>query len=205
MLRPLPAGFAATRTAMHRVAEERMKPAREAVTGRFGLRAVPGGFGTPPFGDVEEWYVDGTELVVRSGSDVSRTPVEGADPAAAEALAEWFAFGWGVLEELRAEAADLELAPSAVQLWPEHFDIGVDFGSEASGTRANYGASPGDDDHAEPYLYVGPWSPPPDGILWNAEGFPGAEMPYAELVASDERRAAALQFLRERRDALLGT
>ena len=70
MLRPLPDDFVATRLAMHRVAEDGMKPAREAVTGRFGLRARPGGFGTPPFGDVVELYVDGVELVERRGSEV---------------------------------------------------------------------------------------------------------------------------------------
>lgn len=73
MLAPLPEGFAATRSVMHRVAEEQMKPVREAVTGRFGLRASPGGFGTPPFGDVEEWHVDGVELVVRRGGEVERS------------------------------------------------------------------------------------------------------------------------------------
>ncbi len=197
MLRPLPDGFAATRLAMHRVAEDRMKPAREAVTGRFGLRATPGGFGTPPFGEVEEWHVDGVELIVRRGaSDIERAPIEGVAPDAAAALADWFAFGWGVLEELRAEAADAELTPSAVQLWPEHFDVGVDFAS------VNYGASPGDEAHAEPYLYVGPWEAPPEGPLWNAQGFPGAELAYAELLEADDRRAAALEFFRSRRDAL---
>ena len=198
MLRPLPDDFVATRLAMHRVAEDVMKPAREAVTGRFGLRASPGGFGTPPFGDVRELYVEGVELVVRSGSSTSRSAVEAVEPEAAEVLAEWFAFGWGVLEELRAEAADLKLAPGAVQLWPEHFDVGVDFAS------VNYGASPGDEGHDEPYLYVGPWEAPPEGPLWNASGFPGAEMAYAELLDAGDRRGAALEFFRERRDALLG-
>ena len=198
MLRPLPEGFVSTRLVLHRVAEDRMKPAREAVTGRFGLRATPGGFGTPPFGDVEEWHVDGVELVVRRGAKVERSPIEGADPAAAEALAEWFAFGWGVLEELRAEAAGADLAPSPPQLWPEHFDIGLDFAS------ANYGASPGDEEHDEPYLYVGPWEAPPEGPLWNAQGFPGAELAYAELLEADDRRTAALEFFGSRRDALLG-
>ncbi|HYI35496.1 MAG TPA: hypothetical protein VEX39_02740 [Thermoleophilaceae bacterium] len=201
MLRLLLDDFVATRLAMHRVAEDVMKPAREAVTGRFGLRAVPGGFGTPPFGDVRELWVEGVELVERSGSEEARSVVEGADTEAAEALAEWFAFGWGVLEELRSEAADLNLAPSAPQLWPEHFDIGLHFGPDEA--RANYGASPGDETHPEPYLYVGPWSPPPDGPLWNADGFPGAELSYAELLATDDRRAAALEFFRSRRDALL--
>jgi hypothetical protein len=72
MLAPLPPQFAETRTALHRVAEEVLKPAREGVTGRFGLRALPGGFGTPPFGDVVQLHVDGVELVTRDGDDVRR-------------------------------------------------------------------------------------------------------------------------------------
>ena len=127
-----------------------------------------------------------------------RSPVEGADPAAAEALAEWFAFGWGVLEELRAEAADLELSPSPVQLWPEHFDVGVDFAS------VNYGASPGDEGHDEPYLYVGPWEAPPDGPLWNARASRARRWRTPSCWRPSDRRGAALEFFRERRDALLG-
>ena len=46
------------------------------------------------------------------------------------------------------------------------------------------GASPGDDEHDEPYLYVGPWSEQPPGPLWNANGFAGAELGYAELLAA---------------------
>ena len=30
---------------------------------------------------------------------------------------------------------------------------------DAGAVRANYGFSPGDDDHPEPYLYVGRWEP----------------------------------------------
>jgi hypothetical protein len=61
--------------------------------------------------------------------------------------------------------------------------------------EVTYGGSPGDEQHAEPYLYVAPWMPPPPGPLWNATGFTGAEAPY------DGDAAAALAFLRERRDA----
>jgi hypothetical protein len=49
-----------------------------------------------------------------------------------------------------------------VQLWPEHFDLATTI------DEVNYGGSPGDDEHPLPYLYVGPWSPPPpDGGFWN--------------------------------------
>ena len=201
MLAPLPPGFADTRARLHRVAEEVLKPARERVTGRFGLRALPGGFGTPPFGEVTQLHVDGTELVTRENGDVRREPIDGVDPDAASALAAWFAFAAGVLEELLADA-DSALSPAPAQLWPEHFDIAIVLGDEQAGGRATYGASPGDGEHPEPYLYVATWSPPPEGPLWNSTAFTGSELPYAELIAASDRRAAAHDFFRARLDAL---
>lgn len=202
MLCALPSGFAATRTRLHRVAAEVLAPARERVTGRIGLRALPGGFGTAPFGDVMQVHVDGTELVLRDGTSMSREPIDGIDADAAGALASWFAFAAGVLEELRAETA-LEHDPTPPQIWPEHFDVAIELGTEAGGLRAGYGASAGDDLHAEPYLYVVPWSAAVQGELWGATAFDGAELSYAELLASDDRRATALDFFRTRREDLL--
>lgn len=46
-------------------------------------------------------------------------------------------------------------------LWPEHFDVAVTEG------EVNYGVSPGDDFHALPYAYVGPWTSR-IGVFWNA-------------------------------------
>jgi len=203
VLAPLPPRFAETRTALHRVAEEVLKPARERVTGRFGLRPLPGGFGTPPFGDVLQLHVDGVELVTRHSDNVSREPIDGVDPAAAAALATWFAFATGVLEELLADAGP-SLAPAPLQLWPEHFDVAIVLGDEAAGRRASYGASPGDEEHEEPYLYVSAWAEPPAGPLWNATAFPGAELGYADLIATADRRATAHEFFRTRLEALSG-
>ena len=201
MLGPLPPGFGQTRVALHRVAEDVLKPARERVTGRFGLRALPGGYGTPPVGDVTQVHVDGTELVTRADGDVRREPIEGVDPDAASALAAWFAFAAGVLEELLADA-DPSLSPTPVQLWPEHFDLSIELGDQEAGRRATYGASPGDEEHPEPYLYVATWNPSPEGPLWNATAFTGAELAYAELIAAGDRRSAAHDFYSARLDAL---
>ena len=201
MLTSLPPAFAQTRIELHRVAEEVLKPARERVNGRFGLRALPGGFGTPPFGDVMQMHVDGTDLVIRDGADVRREPIAHVDADAAAALAAWFAFGAGVLEELRADAPPEQFA-TPPQLWPEHFDVAIEVGDEAAGRRAGYGASPGDELHPEPYLYVTPWTARPEGELWNATAYPGAELSYAELLAGADRRVAALDFFHARRDAL---
>ena len=97
----------------------------------------------------------------------------------------------------RAESRE----PSLAQLWPEHFDLATDVAATAAGDRANYGASPGDAGHPEPYLYVGPWELAGcDGGYWN-EPF-GASLPYAALRAAPDARAAALRFFREGRGLL---
>jgi hypothetical protein len=106
-----------------------------------------------------------------------------------------------VLEQLRAEASGAS-EPSRVQLWPEHFDVAVETGSEEADQRATLGGSPGDDAHPEPYLYVVPWTARPEGELWQASAFRGAELAYADLLAAADQRAAALDFFRARLAAL---
>jgi hypothetical protein len=91
-----------------------------------------------------------------------------------------------------------------VQLWPEHFDLAMVLGDVSAGARASYGLSPGDEQHPEPYVYVGPWVEPEPGELWQATGFTGAELAYADLAAAADQRAAALEFLRTRAAALAG-
>jgi hypothetical protein len=114
------------------------------------------------------------------------------DPRAAARLADWYAFGAAIL----AEIADSTATP--IRLWPEHFDIAIEMGAE----RANYGFSPGDEQHPEPYAYVAPWTAEVGGELWQANGFRGAELTYAELLAAAEQRAAALEFFTTRKEAL---
>jgi hypothetical protein len=80
-------------------------------------------------------------------------------------------------EALTAFATGGAQDPSAPILWPEHFDIAIEAGAEADGTRATYGVSPGDEHHEEPYAYVAPWTPPSTTgptTFWNATGFTGA-------------------------------
>ncbi len=225
-LRPLPETFGATREALHRVAETIVAPARLAATGNeIALEAAPGGFGTPLFPDGGRVRVEGGDLVVETPDGTARRgalatlpaaaalaglPADGLDPAplgvdpeAVRALGALYTFAWEVLGALRAEApagAD----PSPVRLWPEHFDVAFEQGTEADGRRAGYGLSPGDAHHPEPYLYVGPWAERPASPQWNATGFKGAELGYAALLSATDARAAALAFLRDRRAALLG-
>jgi hypothetical protein len=46
-------------------------------------------------------------------------------------------------------------------LWPEHFDVA------ATENEVDYGVSAGDDYHATPYAYIGPWRQR-TGPFWNA-------------------------------------
>ena len=228
-LPPVPDGLVATRIALHSVAESVVSAARLAATGNeIALRWHPGGFGTPPFDDdrgARIVRVEGTELVDScDGSerraalttlrdtaslvgDVVEThelPAEplAIDPAAAAFLGRWFCFATLVIAELQTSAtADLE--PGMVHLWPEHFDVATELGSEEGGARAAYGASPGDEDHAEPYLYVAPWSARPEGELWSATAFAGAELSYAELLESPDPVGRAREFFTTRLGALI--
>jgi hypothetical protein len=137
-------------------------------------------------------------------------PLE-VDGAASAFLGEWYGFAASVLEELRAEAGEA-LDPSRVQLWPEHFDLALELGRNRTpptprptpNARAAYGCSPGDELHDEPHIYVAPWVAPPPGELWQATGFIGAFMPFAELLHAPDQRAAALEFFRTRLAALTG-
>jgi hypothetical protein len=117
------------------------------------------------------------------------------DAAPAAFLGDWYGFAVSVLEELRAGAGPTT-SPSRVQLWPEHFDLAVELGDDSAGRRANYGASPGDETHPEPYLYVGPWGDarPGEREYWN-EGF-GASMSYNRLLDGGDHRESALAFFR---------
>jgi hypothetical protein len=204
-LEPLPTTFAETRAALHKVAEAVVAPARKPEN-EISLRYTRGGFGTPFFeqdGQDCQVRVEHGELIRQRGSEETTEPLPPeVDPVAAGALGDFYGFGCSVLEQLRADEPDGD--PSLIRLWPEHFDIAFELGSESAGGRANFGASPGDDQHDEPYLYVGPWTAEVSGELWNATGFRGAELGYAELLGADDQRRAALDFMRVRYRALLG-
>jgi hypothetical protein len=218
-LAPLPATFAATVAALHRVAEDIVAPARKP-DNEIALYPTPGGFGTPVFeydGARRQVRVEGAALVYRIGDDerhAALTTLEDArrlvpelvpggplsdeplrvDETAAERLAAWYALGASVL------SAFADATASEARLWPEHFDLAIEMGDGA--TRANYGFSPGDEGHDEPYAYVGPWTAQVSGELWNATGFHGAQIGYAELLAAPDPRAAAIDFFTTRHEAL---
>jgi hypothetical protein len=147
----------------------------------------------------EEWFAGFHDPLTPSGPD---TPLN-VDRAATAALGDWFGFATSVLEEARRTPGAEDV--SRVQLWPEHFDPAVEMGSSDRGHRASYGASPGDEAHPEPYLYVAPWGEIDhlDGF-WNDPAFNGASLPYQELLGAEDQRETALAFIRAGFERLTG-
>ena len=191
----------ATRLALHSLAEHVISPLRVQATGNeIALQARPGGFGTPELPGGGWVGVSGMDVVRADGAEQAVTSVRAAalfiglenaqalsdeplriDADAASVLAQAWADGTAALEALIAEARPDEAA-SEIHLWPEHFDVAIELGDEATGRRAAYGVSPGDDLHAEPYAYVAPWTPPGPDPIWNSSAFKGAEAPAAEAA-----------------------
>jgi hypothetical protein len=232
VLPELPAAFATTRDALHALAEQVVSAAYFHATGHIGLRPTPRGLGTPIYGDHERVRVDGTALVHERGGAERRVeittlrdtaafvgvplgapdvyePATALDPDtplavdhdAALALADWYALGGALLQDLRA--AHPEQPASEAQLWPEHFDLACELGSADEGTRANYGASPGDGLIPEPYLYVGPWKTDRRTGMLAAYPF-GAAVTYDELRRAPEAGAAGRQFYEDALALLTG-
>ena len=103
-------------------------------------------------------------------------PLPVSEPAAL-ALGAFYAFSGAVLAELKVELDGAGQECSAIQLWPEHFDLGCNV------EGVNFGCSPGDSFSPDPYLYVGPWTTEGlDGDFWNVPF--GAALRYAELLAA---------------------
>lgn len=215
--------FAATRDALHRVAEHVLAAAQYADTNEISLRPVAGGFQTThPLRGNRHLSVVNTQFVVSDDTDVraiplttvaaaaqfvgvepglpasvypSATPLEPdaplrVDQRSARLLADWYELADAALRRLVAEIG----APSQEPiLWPEHFDIGITVAA------TNYGASPGDDHLAEPYLYVGPHAGPPvRDEFWNAEF--GAARTIDKIGSVDD----AVTFFRAGYETLAG-
>ena len=131
------------------------------------------------------------------------------EPAAAEFLGAWYGMAFAALEAVRADAGSVD--PSRPQLWPGHFDPAIEVGDEDH--RASFGASPGDDGIAEPYLYLSVWWPDRVGLgddldraVWNSPSFVGAVLrasDFPRLGGPDEDPVeVAVRFWLDHRNRL---
>jgi len=218
--------FISTRDALHTVAEHVLAKARYLDDREIRLMAFEGGFATPLLADGRRVRVDVDDIVVDGPTGSRRTGLTtvgqaadfvGIEPGfpgelyasvtqlradqpllidrdAAGALAAWYGFSAEVLAEFATEIVDAH--PSPLILWPEHFDQAFFTEDDEESRRANYGASPGDEGHQEPYLYVGPWGAAPTDEFWNAPHFNGAVLPLSDVVATVDPSATAARFLR---------
>ena len=186
-----------TRRSLHGVAELVIAGPQYRRSGTIRLRITPGGFGAvaepelrvagdmlvTPYGRTALAGATYAQLaksarvdagapadLYHDGSGVSPDEEIGLDKNAARRLMEAFAAG---------DAALRRFAPGETPvLWPEHFDLGI------SVDEINYGISPGDSHHAEPYAYVGPWRQR-EGEFWNAPfgaAQPLGQTPDAEAI-----------------------
>ena len=183
----LPTGYPRALFDFHRLAYSVVAEARHQCNGKFGLRYVRGGFGTPFFGDDVQVRVTGDRLVVQQAGQARVAPIttlreagEFVGTAPGTTAAEHDSPELGDIDrplDTRAAVGDFlgawfglaaaaleELRfspgvadPERVQLWPGHFDPAIAAGDAESGRRATFGFSPGDHAHDEPYIYVAAW------------------------------------------------
>ncbi len=131
-------------------------------------------------------------------------PFGAADPASLAEIAGLFAGTAPLLAATRARAVG---TPSPVRCWPHHFDIAfldvLDPDLDPEDARSlGYGMTPGDDQYPDPYWYVTPWPyPPPEALAdlphgsWHTEGWVGAVLPAAEVVAAASQAGVVARFL----------
>ncbi len=109
----------------------------------------------------------------------------------------------GALEKLQAGVRE-ETSP--IQVWPHHFDLSMIWlpgtripgedpaNEEYADKQMNFGFVFGDSSIDEPYLYVTGYPLPeslpaaelPEGTVWQTEGFNGAVLRYANLIAQND-------------------
>ncbi len=221
----VPDDYRSRRDDLHRLAYSVVAEARRQANTKFGLRYTHRGLGTPFFGDDVQVRLEAGHLVVQERDTARTAPITtlraagalaGVAPAAEAAehdspplgdldaplrideeltdfFGDWFGFAASVLEELRLTPGAVDV--SRTQIWPGHLDAAIEMGDADAGRRATYGASPGDADHPEPYLYVGPWGDIDRSLdFWNDRHFPGASLAYAELSSAGDQRTRALRF-----------
>ncbi len=172
------ASFIATRVALHALAKDVLESDLAGAPEPVTLRAAPNGFATPDRLVDGQWRrlrVEGTDLVTQHGDRETRSPIAGIVAEDAERLAQFFRLGDDALHAFRANHVDDD--PSIVQIFPHHFDIAISLAEARGGV--NVGASPGDADHDEPYLYVGPWEIAPNS-LWNESW--GVSLPWTDAL-----------------------
>ena len=148
-LRQVPAELPSTRDRLHQLAYFALAPTRYRVTGRMGLRATSGGFGTPEF-EGRVVRLEGVSLVHEDGEEVTTEPVTTLDRACdffgIPYQVDWFPDFGDPLPPLDPDE-DLALDPEGTAFVADWFDFGFKVLAELSGRGFP------DDDVSEPQLW----------------------------------------------------
>ena len=183
-LGPVPATYADTRLALHRLTAYVISPARQRANRKMALRWTLDGIGTPFFGDDEQIRIEGTDIVRQRGQEASARPITSLVEAAAFVLdgppdgawAEGFDVpAMGSTDETLPVDADTarfladwygfafsaleELRADAESVDPSRVQLWPEhfdaaFDCLPQDRRATFGASSGDRADSEPYLYL---------------------------------------------------
>jgi hypothetical protein len=123
-------------------------------------------------------------------------------------LSAWFANAEYSLVRVQTQMIERKLAASAVRCWPHHFDLATLASFPARDADAigyvGAGLSPGDGYYDEPYFYVSVYPQPDSAALprlpklghWHTHEFTAAVAPAHKIVAANNQKAAADEFLK---------
>jgi hypothetical protein len=122
-------------------------------------------------------------------------------------LAAWFANAEFLLVRVQRQMIGRNLAASDVRCWPHHFDLATltSFPTRNADATGYVGAglSPGDEYYGEPYFYVSVYPKPGSAALprlpklghWHTHEFTAAVAPAHRIIAANNQKAAAEEFL----------
>ena len=123
-------------------------------------------------------------------------------------LAAWFANAEFLLVRVQRQMIQRKLAASDVRCWPHHFDLATlaSFPTRNADATGYVGAglSPGDAYYDEPYFYVSVYPQPDRAALprlpklghWHTHKFTAAVVPAHQIVAANNPKTAADEFLK---------
>lgn len=190
-LNPLPPGFVVTRDALHQIAFFAVSPARYRAVGRMGLRATPGGFGTPEF-EGRVVRVEGAMLVDErrqgSATQMITTVRDACEFLGVDYEVDWYQTFRDPLTPVDPDT-DLEVDETAARSLGDWFG----FGFNVLETLRSYG-SPDDDvstvqlwpEHFDPAIEMGSQESGLRASYGLSPGDPAHDDPYVYVSAWGE-------------------
>jgi hypothetical protein len=132
--------------------------------------------------------------------------------AALVELVAWYANANSILSEVQQEIVARGMAAPSVRCWPHHFDLDSLIALGPPARTVGLGFCPGDEYYDQPYFYISAYPPPdvaklpalPSTGHWHTHHFTAAVTVADRILASDDPRAAAADFVCAAADILIG-